>query len=273
MVKFDGLPYSGATVVGNYYNPDNTVFLSNQSFIEIPNTGVYAHTFDIPKNAQKGVYRVKIIASKTEGGGSFLDDFEDGDAAGWGNTGGTYVVLNEGAPQGYVYRKIDYGDFMYAYSTAIGNQLDFTYQIKVRMDSQLPSGVNAGSDYVGITFRFANSSNNYDCYFRAGSGNIRLRRSGATLAESPSGAAWNKDQFYTLKVVVTGGNIKCYVDGVLKIDFTDSNPLPAGMIGLMTYNSVGTWDDVSVEVAGVTVYAYTYRDFQAKDKEIPSFRL
>jgi len=267
-VKFDTLPVSGATVTGDYYKPDNTVFLSNQAFTEIGTTGIYVHTFDIPTNADKGVYKIKIKATKTTGGGiSYSEDFTGFISADWGNTGGTYVVYDESAPQGYIYRKTDYGGFMYAFSIAGGNFADFTYIAKVRMDSTLPDGSNAGSDYVGITFRYADSSNNYDFYFRRSAGNVRLRKNGATLKETPSGAVWNKDQWYTMKVVVTGGNIKCYVNDVLQIEYNDSNPLPAGMVGLFTYNSVGSWDDISVETTGVTTEAFVARDFKVELRE------
>ena len=269
-VKFDTLPVSGATVTGDYYKPDNTVFLSNQPFTEIGNTGVYTHTFSVPTDADKGVYKVKIKATKTTGGGiSYSEDFTTFDPADWGNTGGTYAVYDESPdPQGKVYRKTDYGGFMYAFSIAGGNLEDFTYQIKVRMDSQLPDGSNAGSDYVGITFRYADSNNNYDLYFRRDAGNIRLRKNGATLSETPSASAWNKDQWYTVKVVLTGGNIKVYVNDVLQIEHNDSNPLPAGKVGLFTYNSVGSWDDISVETTGVTTEAFVARDFQVRENDI-----
>ena len=267
-VKFDTLPVSGVTVTGDYYKPDNTVFLSNQAFTEIGTTGIYVHTFDIPTNADKGVYKVKIKATKTTGGGTnYSEDFTGFISADWGNTGGTYAVYDEGAPQGYVYRKTDYGGFMYAFSIAGGNFADFTYITKVRMDSQLPDGSNAGSDYVGITFRYSDFSNNYDFYFRKGAGNVRLRRNGTMLQESPSGIAWNSDQWYIVKVVVTGGNIKCYVDDVLKVEYNDSNPLPTGMVGLFTYNSVGSWDDISVETTGVTTEAFVARDFKVELRE------
>ena len=84
-VKFDTLPVSGATVTGDYYKPDNTVFLSNQAFTEIGTTGIYVHTFDIPTNADKGVYKVKIKATKTTGGGTnYSEDFTGFISADWG---------------------------------------------------------------------------------------------------------------------------------------------------------------------------------------------
>ena len=249
-----------------YYDPNNSAKTwpgesgSTVNFTEIGTTGIYTHTFNTT-GASLGVYKLAVQASQSTGGTNYSDNFEDGNADGWSNTGGTYTVYSEGAPQGYVYRKTDYGDFMYAFSTAGGNFADFTYTAKVRMDSTLPGGANAGSDYVGITFRYANSSQNYDFYFRKGAGNVRLRKNGATLQESPSGTAWSSDTWYTMKVVVTGGNIKGYVNDVLKVDYTDSSPLPEGMVGMMTYNSVGSWDDINVTVAGTSQYAYIAKDF------------
>ena len=265
-VKNNGVPVSGVTPTGVYYDPNNSAKTwpgesgSTVNFTEIGTTGIYTHTFNTT-GASLGVYKLAVQASQSTGGTSYSDNFEDGNADGWSNTGGTYTVYSEGAPQGYVYRKTDYGGFMYAFSTAGGNFADFTYTAKVRMDSTLPGGANADSEYVGITFRYANSSQNYDFYFRKGAGNVRLRKNGATLQESPSGTAWSSDTWYTMKVVVTGGNIKGYVNDVLKVDYTDSSPLPEGMVGMMTYNSVGSWDDINVTVAGTSQYAYIAKDF------------
>ncbi|MDP2704449.1 MAG: DUF1080 domain-containing protein [bacterium] len=263
----NGVPVtSGVTPTGVYYDPSNNVKTwpgegsSTVNFTEIGTTGIYTHNFDTT-GADLGVYKLAVSAAQSSGGSNYSDNFNDGNDTGWANTGNTYVVTDEGAPQNFVYRKSDYGGFMYAFSTAGGNFADFTYTAKVRMDTLTPGGANASSDYVGITFRYANSSQNYDFYFRRGNGNVRLRKNGATLQESVGGAAYNKGQWYTMKVVVTGGHIQGYVDDVLKVDYTDSSPLPEGMIGLMTYNSVGSWDDISVATAGTSQYAYIAKDF------------
>jgi len=86
MVKFDGMPFSGATVKGDYYKPDDTPFLSAQPFTEIGDglyyldygfttEGTYTGKFfenGVPSTM--GVFRVSDIitlinAVKTASGG------------------------------------------------------------------------------------------------------------------------------------------------------------------------------------------------------------
>ena len=52
---------------------------------------------------------------------------------------------------------------------------------------------------------------------------------------------------YTLKVIVNGSNIQCYVDGVKKIDYMDvSSPYLSGGIGVGSFNADVHFDDVNV---------------------------
>ena len=265
----NGIPVSGITPVGTFYKPNNSAWAGheNVNFTEIPSTGIYTYNFDTTA-ATLGVYKLAVSAAQSTGGSSYSENFTSGtigqDMTGWANTGATYSVQYDqdpANPTNKVYHKSDYGGFHYAYSNTGGSQADFTYTAKVWMPSLTLEGLNASSDYVGITFRYSDSSNNYDFYFRRAAGNVRLRRNGATLQESPSGTAFNKNQWYTMKVVVTEGHIQGYVDDVLKVDYTDSNPLPDGKIGLFTYNSIAFWDDISVTAQGTSQYAYIAKDF------------
>ncbi len=274
-VKNNGVPVTGATPTGVYYDPDNVAKTwpdeggSTVNFTEIGSTGIYTHNFDTT-SADLGVYKLAVQTSQSSGGSNYTNDFEsdtvDQDADGWANTGATYIVKDEGAPQNKVYRKSNYGGFIFGYAISTTGLADITYTAKVRMDTLTPEGQNAASDYVGITFRYIDSGNNYIFYFRRGAGNVRLMKhtngGTATLQETASySLTVNKDTWYTMKVVVTGGNIKGYVDNVLQIDYTDTNPHEEGMIGVFTYNSVGSWDDFNVTSAGTSQYAYVAKDF------------
>lgn len=67
-----------------------------------------------------------------------------------------------------------------------------------------------------------------------------------TQLASASGAH-NINQWYTVKIVGKGGNIKVYVDGALQIDFTDPSPLLNGEISFEVLdNSSVHFDDVLV---------------------------
>lgn len=68
------------------------------------------------------------------------------------------------------------------------------------------------------------------------------------------------NQWVDLKIEVNGANIKVYLDGVLKIQYTDSSPVLQGAIAFETLpNSRALVDDVSVQAkqAGSQVYCGT----------------
>ncbi len=65
----------------------------------------------------------------------------------------------------------------------------------------------------------------------------------------------NANQWYNIRVVARGNNIKFYVDdmNVPKIDFND-NSYSSGCIGVRSYNATAVWDDISVvSLAGTKV--------------------
>jgi hypothetical protein len=57
----------------------------------------------------------------------------------------------------------------------------------------------------------------------------------------------NANQWYNIRVVAKGNNIKFYVDdmSIPKIDFND-NSYSSGCIGVRSYNSTAIWDDIVV---------------------------
>jgi len=130
MVKKDGQPVSGAKVTADYYKPDNTIFLSNQVFTElIAGSGIYYHNFNIPSNADLGVYKVKIKAVSTTTPDTFLENFDDGDAAGWTPTGGTWVV-ESGA-----YKQTSKDLTWHRSITGTSTWENYTYSADVRLDA------------------------------------------------------------------------------------------------------------------------------------------
>jgi len=266
-VKDHGTPASGLTPTADIYKPDDTSFLSAQDFTEIGTTGIYYLSMDLT-GADKGIYKMDIQAEKTTTGSTYSDDFQDGDATGWSTTGATWQVNNESG--NYVYQKIDYGGFIYAFSTAGGDQIDFTYEAKVRLDSP-------GGNYVGLAFRYADTGNNYIFYFRKAAGNVRLMKhtngGASTLEETNAGSISPAfDTWYNLKVVMSGGNIKCYVDMgsgyELQIDYTDGNPHSTGKVGLFAYNSIGSWDDIDVVPVTSSNKTYQVKDFRVDERPL-----
>ncbi|MDR2057756.1 MAG: family 43 glycosylhydrolase [Dysgonamonadaceae bacterium] len=67
-----------------------------------------------------------------------------------------------------------------------------------------------------------------------------------TQLAAKTGESFHANEKYTLKVEVTGANIKAYVNGVLKIDYTDPSPFICGKVGLRVHNTRVSFDNFSV---------------------------
>lgn len=268
LVKLNDVPISGVSVKGDYYYPNQSLWLDDVVFTEIGSTGMYYYNFTVPVTYPEGVYKVKITAEQSTGGSSSSDNFDDGNDDGWAYTGATWNVVDEGAPQNYVLKKIDYGGFIFGYSTDLGIQTDFTLDAKVRSDGY--------QGYVGLTFRYIDSGNNYIVYIRQGSDNIRLMKhtngGAATLYETPYYSLHTEDNvWYNMTVIAEGGHFLIYFNGTLEIDYTDIGSVhEQGYVGAFAYNSIGSWDDINVTAAGTSDYAYSMIDFKVDDILIES---
>ncbi len=270
LVTLNGVPISGVTITGDYYYPNQSLWLDDAVFTEIEDTGMYYYNFTVPITDPEGVYKVKITAEQSTSGSSAGDNFEDGNADGWSTTGATYVVVDEGQPQNYVYQKTDYGGFMFAWSTAMGSQTDYTLTAKARSDGY--------QGYFGLTFRYLDSGNNYIVYARQGANNLRLMKHTnggvATLTETAyNSLVTNDGQWYNFTVIVEGAHFLIYVDDVLYIDYTDiGSPHETGYVGAFTYNSIASWDDFNVIASGTADYAYSMIDFKIDDTIIEAIQ-
>jgi hypothetical protein len=255
MVKFDGVPFTGATVKGDYYKPDDSVFLSAQPWTEIGSTGVYYDTFDIPSGADKGVYKARIEAIKGLASDTFVDTFTeaDGPASNWAPAGGNWEI------QSNIYKQTYQHDLPYFSAAGDFAWRDITYEADVRGDS--------GFNYEGLAFRFNHIEDSYLFYLRTGSGNCRLAKAPfVTLVQTPTDSLpLSQGVWYRLKVVVTVANIKCYVDDELQIEYDDPNPIVAGKIGLWCYWTACSFDNVDCTIPGQEIKSYTAEDFRVTE--------
>ncbi|HEY0827609.1 MAG TPA: family 16 glycoside hydrolase [Bacilli bacterium] len=165
------------------------------------------------------------------------DDFEDGDAVGWTTVGGSWSIATDGTK---VYSQISTSGTAIAYA-GDSSWVDYTYQAKVKL--------NSTNGNVGILFRYADASNFYMFRLNDNGNKVELYKSvGGTLTLLSSVAnTVNTGQFYTLKAVVTGNNVKGYLDGVEKINWTNgTTQLSSGKIGFRMASSSAKFDDVQV---------------------------
>ncbi len=190
----------------------------------------------------------------------FSDDFNDDNADGWmpvGTYGDWKVEFDADFGSG-VYSQGDttwtttstYDTYWRSYGD--DSWTDYTFETKVKI-------VEGGSlaPIAGIFFRVQGTDLNFAGYYMF---RIDARPdTGPALIESPNtilaGGHPGYLQFvnepadigviYTLKVIVEGSHIKCYVNDVMKIDWTDDT-YTTGRVGVGTFNSHTHFDDVLI---------------------------
>lgn len=204
---------------------------------------------------------------------AFCDDFEDGNADGWTTfgTGGIWTIDDDdmGAGISKVYSQSDltwtttstYDTYWRSYA---GDPTwdDYTVEAKVKVVDD--SGF---APIAGIFFRVQGFTDTSEYYLFRIDGRqpygIALIKSPNTAVASYVPFDVNEGQVYNLKVEVSGANIKCYVDGALKIEKTDPDPLLGGAIGVGTFNSHSHFDDICVYQSTDTISDGSY-DFIVK---------
>jgi len=180
----------------------------------------------------------------------FSDDFNDGIAEGWTpvGSGGDWDVEFDADFGSLVYSQGDttwtttstYDTYWRSYGD--DSWTDYTFETKVKI-------VEGGfAPIAGIFFRVQGTDLDSGYYMfridaRAGQGPGLIISPNTLVQKVVEPAVIG--QIYTLKVIVEGSNIKCYVDDVQKIEFTD-NAYSTGRVGVGTFNSHTHFDDVII---------------------------
>ncbi len=170
------------------------------------------------------------------GRGALLhDDFDDLSTNGWTRVSGSWS-----APGGDARQTLTSGNYvMLADGLSLG---DFTYEAKL-----LTASGTVKSSY--LVFRYQNSSNYYVCGIRADTDRIRIGkiRNGAWSSEPAYYATTiNENQYYTLRLVVTGTRAQVWYGCNKVIDVNDSSMWLTGGVGLSTRQATGKFDDIKI---------------------------
>ncbi len=173
---------------------------------------------------------------------SFSEDFEDGNANGWTNYGGTWTVENG------TYKVLSNAD---AKSIA-----DDTYFSDLIYEADISIGTLTSNSNAGILFRINNlgaGEDNYRGYY-AGIGSTNTT-TGTAIILGKSDGSWTPLEFadytietgktYQMKVVAVGSNIKVYIDNNLVIDKVDTS-FQTGAIGFRNWNVDSTYDNIRI---------------------------
>jgi hypothetical protein len=190
----------------------------------------------------------------------FSDDFEDGNADGWTEvgSGGTWVVEDDAGFGSKVYSQDDlsstttstYDTYWRSYGGSGWTNYAVEAKVKIMAGGYAP--------IAGIFFRVQGTELNSGYYYfrldaRPNMGPGLIKSPNSILAGAASGyPQWVNEpavigQTYTLKVVAEGNRIKCYVDGVKKIDYVDTTaPYLTGRVGVGTFTAHTHFDDIFV---------------------------
>ncbi|WP_456318728.1 family 16 glycoside hydrolase [Cohnella fermenti] len=190
---------------------------------------------DLKLTVNSNVDGVRFANSKL----MFSDDFEDGDTAGWTSVTGNWTVPT--VDTNHVLSSGSQTTTSLMTANAGGSWADYAYQAKVRMPI---TDANAG-----IVFRVQDANNYYMYRINGSNQKLELYKSVGgqlTLVASTPFTSLEK-QSYTVKAVAEGNKISCYVDGELKLEWTNPvTQLTTGGVGLRTTSAGVHYDDVRV---------------------------
>ncbi|MFC1787072.1 family 16 glycoside hydrolase [Halobacteriota archaeon] len=179
------------------------------------------------------------------------DDFEDGNADGWKSDGGWSAIQKDGnyVLQGTGHNWISSGSESWS---------DYTFESRVKLFD--------GS--VHVNYRVS-GSNRYAIGINSGSVYLMRTLDGVHTNLKNVDMQFHNSVWYDIKIVGKGNNIKVYVNGVLKIDYTDNEPLLNGRIAFESLedqihvdNVVITIDSTDSEIyagtAGYGIYKFNH---------------
>jgi hypothetical protein len=227
----------------------------------------------VPTSEQGGItYLTKTVLPLL-----FSDDFNDGNADGWTpvGSGGDWAVEDDASFGSMVYSQEDttytttstYDTYWRSYGTDSWTNYTFKTKIKIVSGGGL-------APIAGIFFRVQGTDLTSGYYMfridaRLNTGPALIKSPNTILAGGHPGYPQFVNepavigQIYTLKVIVEGSNIKCYVDDVMKIEFTDNTYL-TGRVGVGTFNAHTHFDDVLIS----DIY-YTWTGFFTPVENLP----
>jgi pectate lyase len=170
----------------------------------------------------------------------FSDNFDDGDAAGWAKSGGSWSVVADGSP---VYRQTSTSSTARSLAGA-GTAADSSVSVRVK-----PLAFNGTGRYAAVAARAQNTTNFY--YLALLNANrVELRRlaGGTSTTLAAASLPVVTGTWYALRLDAAGTALRGYVDGTLQVSATDGT-FSAGAVGLATLNAGAEFDDVTVDNA------------------------
>lgn len=173
----------------------------------------------------------------------FQDNFQDGDytTPAWITNGGAWTVKTDTANPGNQVLSQSITDQEAYITVGDSSWTDYTYSIKIRQVD--------GSAYPGIVGRYTDTSNYYMFRLNPSNNTLELSKKVSNTSSSLGSISYNpltKGIWYTMKMMLQGSSIKCYLNDELVFAVTDTS-LTAGEIGIRS-----RWGSFDVDDALVT---------------------
>ncbi len=127
-------------------------------------------------------------------------------------------------------------------------QDEYIIETKFRVNGWL--GTAAANQMFFITTNDSGTSvagQRYQFMYR-NTGKLQLEKRAAGGLQAETDFQLQPELWYTLKLVVSGSHIQGYIDDVLMLDYTDSNLLKPGAIGIYAWNANIDFDEFQVHI-------------------------
>ena len=174
----------------------------------------------------------------TAAAATLSDDFEDGDAAGWTTTGGTWIVTSDGSS--HVLRQSSLAENALAREDSVSRR-NYTVTAEVK-----PESFNGLPGFAGVVARAQSTTNYYALVLRPNDRAALTRTvGGVTQTLATLRVSVDEDTSYTLSLRVYGQRLTGSVDGA-SITATDGF-LHGGPAGLLTTWTTASFDDVVID--------------------------
>jgi hypothetical protein len=206
-----------------------------------------------------------VLAGLEEGPGAaaqpVFDDFEDGDAAGWTLSSGSWSVVADGAskvlkqsnPSGGARASLD-----------VSNSADHMIEADVKVES-----FNGTEGWAGLFVRYtqinATTNNTYYITLR-NSNSLSLRKSvdGVITIFGTHAMTVSVGTTYRLRLEAVGSALKAYVNGELVLSATDSE-LTSGRAAIGTFMAVASFDNILVTPTPLNALGFLQDNFKDGD--------
>lgn len=198
----------------------------------------------------------------------YADDFQSSDTSGWTVQRGELVIFEaanqqteEPAPQSENVMVFD------SLSTENGLARTGTGSWQYdAIEADLLIEKSSGSSASGLVFGYQSPTQYYYVRLHDAKGEVQLLKTDSSgtlkVVASKKDELINKNVWYNLKATMTGNTISVFVDGVKKVEWTDSGAAFAGEIGVKAFKSTVQYGGIKAENAGSVVY---HTDFASAD--------